>query len=104
MTQFDRRLMANAIRFLSMDAIKHAGEGIPRMPLHRGIRTTTGPLGQGVANAAGMALAVPLLLPARLGRLQEDADALARLMLRARRSRASFHEPRNCSSLRQERS
>ena len=29
MTQFDRRLMAKAIRFLSMDAIKHAGEAIP---------------------------------------------------------------------------
>ena len=29
----DARLMANAIRFLSMDAIKHAGEGHPGTPL-----------------------------------------------------------------------
>ena len=136
MTYFDRRLMANAIRFLSMDAIKHAGEGHPGTPLgaaditralftehlkfnpqdplwfdrdrfvesnghgsmllyallhlsgyekitledirrfrqlgsrceghpeyhpDRGIEVTTGPLGQGIANAAGMALAEAFL-------------------------------------------
>jgi transketolase len=132
----DARLMANAIRFLSMDAIKHAGEGHPGTPLgaadiatalftrhlrfnprdpqwfdrdrfvlsnghgsmllyallhlsgyekitldhlrrfrqlgsaceghpeyhpERGIEVTTGPLGQGIANAAGMALAEAFL-------------------------------------------
>jgi transketolase len=136
MPQIDRRMMANAIRFLSMDAIKHAGEGHPGTPLgaadtatvlftqhlkfnphdplwfdrdrfvesnghgsmliyallylsgyeqitlddirrfrqlgsrceghpeyhpERGIETTTGPLGQGIANAAGMALAEAFL-------------------------------------------
>ncbi|MBV9783551.1 MAG: transketolase [Acidisphaera sp.] len=132
----DLRLMADAIRFLSMDAIKHAGEGHPGTPLgaadictalfarhlkcnpqdpswfdrdrfvlsnghgsmliyallhlsgyegitledirrfrqlgshceghpeyhpDRGIEVTTGPLGQGIANAAGMALAEAFL-------------------------------------------
>ncbi len=132
----DARLMANAIRFLSMDAIEHAGEGHPGTPLgaadiatalftrhlrfnprdpqwfdrdrfvesnghgsmlvyallhltgyekitldeirsfrqlgsaceghpeyhpERGIEVTTGPLGQGIANAAGMALAEAFL-------------------------------------------
>jgi transketolase len=33
MAAIDPRLMANAIRFLSMDAIKHAGEGHPGTPL-----------------------------------------------------------------------
>jgi len=33
MTNVDLRLMANAIRFLSMDAIEHAGEGHPGTPL-----------------------------------------------------------------------
>lgn len=33
MTQASRRLMANAIRFLSMDAIERAGEGHPGTPL-----------------------------------------------------------------------
>ena len=132
----DPRQMANAIRFLAMDAIKHAGEGHPGTPLgaadittalftrhlkfhapdplwfdrdrfvlsnghgsmllyavlhlsgyagitiedirrfrqlgsaceghperhpERGIEVTTGPLGQGIANAAGMALAEAFL-------------------------------------------
>jgi transketolase N-terminal domain/subunit len=136
MADIDPRLMANAIRFLSMDAIKHAGEGHPGTPLgaadivtalftrhlrfnpmdpqwfdrdrfvesnghgsmlvyallylsgydqitlddirrfrqlgsrceghpeyhpDRGIEVTTGPLGQGIANAAGMALAEAFL-------------------------------------------
>jgi transketolase len=136
MAHIDPRLMANAIRFLSMDAIKHAGEGHPGTPLgaadittalftrhlkfnpqdplwfdrdrfiesnghgsmllyallylsgyegitlddirrfrqlgsrceghpeyhpELGIETTTGPLGQGIANAAGMALAEAFL-------------------------------------------
>ena len=33
MTSVDPRLMANAIRFLSMDAIERAGEGHPGTPL-----------------------------------------------------------------------
>jgi transketolase N-terminal domain/subunit len=33
MTSIDPRLMANAIRFLSMDAIERAGEGHPGTPL-----------------------------------------------------------------------
>ena len=33
MANVDARVMANAIRFLSMDAIKHAGEGHPGTPL-----------------------------------------------------------------------
>src|SRR5919202_5613561 len=33
MSTADQRLMANAIRFLSMDAIEHAGEGHPGTPL-----------------------------------------------------------------------
>jgi transketolase len=136
MAHIDPRIMANALRFLSMDAIKHAGEGHPGTPLgaadiatalftqhlkfnphdplwfdrdrfvesnghgsmliyallylsgyeqvtlddirrfrqlgsrceghpeyypERGIETTTGPLGQGIANAAGMALAEAFL-------------------------------------------
>jgi transketolase len=136
MAHVDAKMMANAIRFLSIDAIKHAGEGHPGTPLgaadiatavftrhlkfnpadprwfdrdrfiesnghgsmliysllylsgyeritlddirrfrqlgsrceghpeyhpDRGIEVTTGPLGQGIANAAGMALAEAFL-------------------------------------------
>src|SRR5580700_5413799 len=45
---------------LSMDEIRQFGSktpGHPERELHLGIETTTGPLGQGIANAVGMALA-----------------------------------------------
>jgi transketolase len=47
---------------LSMDDIKnfrqlHRRPGPPGSRLHPGVETTTGPLGQGIANAVGMALA-----------------------------------------------
>ena len=52
---------------LSIDDLRHFRQlgshtaGHPERDLHLGIETTTGPLGQGVANAVGMALAEQLL-------------------------------------------
>ncbi|MGE0114776.1 MAG: transketolase [Steroidobacteraceae bacterium] len=52
---------------LSMDEVKRFRQlgshtaGHPEHDLHLGIETTTGPLGQGIANAVGMALAEKLL-------------------------------------------
>ncbi len=52
---------------LNMDEIKRFRQfgshtaGHPELDLHLGIETTTGPLGQGIANAVGMALAEKLL-------------------------------------------
>src|SRR5215469_583570 len=87
------RRMADAIRALAMDAVEQANSGHPGMPMGMadvatvlwsfrqlgsrtaghpeyghapGIETTTGPLGQGLANAVGMALA-ERLLAARCG-------------------------------------
>src|SRR2546421_660199 len=87
--------MSNAIRFLAIDAVEKAKSGHPGMPMGMahgvtlgelqafrqwgsktpghpeyghtpGVETTTGPLGQGIATAVGMALA-ERLLNARFG-------------------------------------
>ncbi|OWL41329.1 hypothetical protein AKG71_22915, partial [Vibrio parahaemolyticus] len=72
----DRKYLANAIRALSMDGVQQANSGHPGAPMGMadiaevlwrsghpeygyapGIETTTGPLGQGITNAVGMAMA-----------------------------------------------
>src|SRR5947209_4678531 len=50
-------LCINTIRFLAADAVQKAKSGHPGRGLTPGVEATTGPLGQGVANAVGMAVA-----------------------------------------------
>src|SRR5580693_7739137 len=82
MTHVEHSRMANAIRGLAMDAVEKAKSGHPGLPLDeikrfrqlgsktpghpenfhtKGIETTTGPLGQGLATSIGMAVAEKML-------------------------------------------
>ena len=51
------QLCIDTIRFLSLDAVQKANSGHPERGHTPGVEVTTGPLGQGLANAVGMAIA-----------------------------------------------